>query len=149
MEEDKIKLAGPGDYVLGAISSFAGVLGNNPEEWNGRYIRDEFGCVIPEEYEYEETVFDEETKEEKTITKTGTRYKQNPDYNPEQAYIERDKRPEWAAVGMLGVLTVRDDGTCQVNGFCQVAGGGIATAAETGYRVIKRVNDNIIKVVFR
>jgi hypothetical protein len=50
---------------------------------------------------------------------------------------------------MLGVLSVRDDGTCQVNGYCTVADGGIATASETGYRVIKRVNDHIIKIVFK
>lgn len=55
---------------------------------------------------------------------------------------------------MMGVLAVRDDGTCQVNGFCQVAKGGIATAAE-GYvpgmtwRVIERVAENVVKVVFR
>jgi hypothetical protein len=149
MDGDKIKFASPGDYVLGIISSGAVVLGNNPEEWNGRYLRDEFGCIIAEEHEYEEVVIDEETGEEKKITKTGLNYKQNPEYDPTQEYIERDKRPEWGAVGMLGVLAVRDDGTCQVNGFCTVAEGGIATASETGYRVIKRVNDHIVKVVFR
>jgi hypothetical protein len=50
---------------------------------------------------------------------------------------------------MMGVLSVRDDGTCQVNGYCTVAEGGTATASESGYRVIKRVNDHIVKVIFR
>lgn len=55
---------------------------------------------------------------------------------------------------MMGVLAVRDDGTCQVNGYCQVTDGGIATAASAyipgqTYRVIKRVNDNVVKVIFR
>ena len=55
---------------------------------------------------------------------------------------------------MLGVLAARDDGTCQVNGFCQVAEGGVATAAEgyvpgLTYRVIDRVSDKVVKVVFR
>ena len=50
---------------------------------------------------------------------------------------------------MLGVLAVRDDGSCKVNGFCALAEGGIATASEKGYRVIKRVNDHIVKVIFR
>lgn len=149
LDGDKIKIAGPDDYILGIVSGCATVLGNNPEDWNGRYIRDEFGCVILEEYTYEETIIDKETGNETTVTKTGKRYKQNPDYDPKQAYIERDKRPEWAAVGMLGVLSVRDDGTCKVNGYCKVAEGGIATASESGYRVIKRVNDHVIKVVFR
>jgi hypothetical protein len=50
---------------------------------------------------------------------------------------------------MMGVLSVRDDGTCQVNGFCNVAKGGIATASSSGYRVISRVNENIVKVIFK
>ena len=50
---------------------------------------------------------------------------------------------------MVGVLSVRDDGTCKVNGFCTVAEGGIATASDTGYRVMSRVNENIVKVVFK
>ena len=50
---------------------------------------------------------------------------------------------------MLGVLNVIDDGSCKVNGFCKVVDGGTATASDTGYRVIKRVTDNIVKIVFR
>ena len=54
-----------------------------------------------------------------------------------------------AAVSMLGVLPVRDDGTCEVNGYCKVADGGIATKANSDYRVVARVADNIIKALFR
>jgi hypothetical protein len=55
---------------------------------------------------------------------------------------------------MLGVLSVRDDGTCQVNGFCTVADGGIATKADSHipgmtYRVMERVSEGVVKVVFR
>ena len=157
MDGEKIKLAAPGDYVLGIVSGAPSVAGNNPEDWGGRFIYDEFGTIQEEEFEYEEQiyeeVFNEETQEtelvSKSVTMTGVRFKENPDYNPELAYIQREDRPEWDAVGMLGVLSVRDNGTCQVNGYCTVAEGGIATASETGYRVIKRVNDHIVKVVFR
>lgn len=90
----------------------------------------------------------------------GTRPKLNPEYDHTQTYISRFDRPEWAAIGMLGVLAVYDDGSCQVNGYCKVADGGIATAAQgeymlaegkilRGYRVIERVADNIVKVIFR
>ena len=74
---------------------------------------------------------------------------ENPDYDPSKKYIHRSDRPEWDAVGMLGVLTVRDDGTCFVNGFCQVTDGGIATKSNTGYRVVERVNDHLIKIIFK
>lgn len=55
----------------------------------------------------------------------------------------------WSAVGMLDVLSVWDDGTCEVNGYCNVSDGGIATKADSGYRIVKRVNENIVKVIFR
>ncbi len=90
----------------------------------------------------------------------GWRHKANPEYDNTQQYIERKDRPEWSAVGMLGVLSVRDDGTCVVNVYCKVNDGGIATAASDeltiqdgkivkAYRVIERVSDNVVKVVFR
>ena len=50
---------------------------------------------------------------------------------------------------MLGVLSVRDDGTCKVNGYCAVSDGGIATASDAGYRVIKRISDNVVKVILK
>lgn len=149
LDGDKIKIAEPGDYILGIVSALPAIIGNNDEDWRGRYLLDDFGAFITEEFEYEEKIFDKETNEIKTVTKVGTKYKENPDYDPEMPYVQREDRPEWDAVGMMGVLSVRDDGTCEVNGYCKVAEGGIATASNSGYRVIKRVNDNIVKVVFR
>lgn len=149
LDGDKIKIAEPGDYILGIISALPSVVGNSDENWRGRYVLDEFGGFITEEFEYEEEIVDKETGEIKAVIKTGTRYKENPEYNPTLSYIQREDRPEWDTVGMMGVLAVRDDGTCQVNGYCQVSEGGVATASENGYRVIKRVNENVVKVVFR
>lgn len=157
LDGDKIKIAKPDDYILGIISGHPAVTGNSDEDWMGRYILDEFGAFILEDFEYEENiqeqVLNEETgemiTETNTVTKTGTRFKENPDYDPTIPYIQREDRPEWDAVGMVGVLSVRDDGTCEVNGYCKVAEGGIATASESGYRVIKRVNENIVKVVLK
>jgi hypothetical protein len=157
MDGEMIKKAEPGDYILGIVSGMPAVLGNTDIDWSGRHLRDEFGSFIVEEFEYEEEepveIFNEETGETTVeinkITKVGTRYKENPDYDPDRPYIQRDERPEWSAVGMMGVLSVRDDGSCQVNGYCKVAEGGIATASESGYRVISRINDYIVKVIFR
>ncbi len=79
----------------------------------------------------------------------GTRPKINPEYDPNQPYISRFDRKEWSPVGMLGVLSVYDDGSCEVNGYCKCGKGGVATKSETGYRVIKRVADHIIRVILR
>ncbi len=73
----------------------------------------------------------------------------NPDYNPDEKYVPREKRREWGMVGMMGQLTVIDDGTCEVNGCCKVADGGTATASESGWRVIARIDDTHVKVLFR
>jgi hypothetical protein len=163
LDEDKIKIAEPGDYILGIVSGQPSIIGNGDIDWHGRYMLDEFGAYIYEDFKYEEEVpkevqeelIDKETGESiiktkivmEKVTRIGRTYKINPEYDPERPYIHRADRPEWDAVGMLGVVSVRDDGTCKVNGFCTVAKGGIATKADTGYRVIKRVTNNIIKIV--
>lgn len=154
MDGDKIKLARQGDYILGIVSANPCVLGNTDTEWNGQYLKDDFGAYIIEPKkitvnvpinkrdENGEIVFKEEEKEILF-------YKENPNYDPSQPYIQRDDRKEWSAVGMIGVLAVYDDGTCKVNGYCSSNDKGIATLSTTGYRVIARIKDNIIKVVLK
>ena len=72
-----------------------------------------------------------------------------PEYDPERTYVQRSERKEWSAVGMLGVLSVMDDGSCKINGFFKLDDGGIASDSDTGYRVVKRVTDNIVEVIFK
>lgn len=135
-----IRKANANDYVLGIVSGNPSVLGNHDECWMGRNEMDEFGRFVY----VTETVTDEDGNTHEYQT-----YKINPAFDSRQKYIPRSERPEWDAVGMLGMLAVRDDGTCLVNGYCKVADGGIATAAETGYRVVERVNSNVVRIVFR
>lgn len=141
----KIQKAEEGEPILGIVSGNPCVVGNSDEEWIRRFKRDNFGRYIMQEIE----VADPETGE---ITKDIT-YVQNPDYNPDCEYVPRLERKEWDTVGMLGVIPVRDDGTCQINEYCKCTYGGIATAVdkyEIGtYRVIERVAENIVKVVLK
>lgn len=139
-----IKKANEGDYILGIVSGMPCVIGNNDECWRGQYEMDYFGRFIYEKQKY----IDPETGEEKECTF----YKVNPEYDPSKPYEHREQRPEWSAVGIVGVLSVRDDGTCEVNGYCKCSSDGIATACERGldtFRVIERVTDNIVKVVIK
>lgn len=156
VEGKKIKKAQAGDYILGIISGNPSVIGNTDMEWYGQFMRDEFGTFIKENYKetIKEPVIDEEgnvTEEDKEVDVEF--YKVNPDYDPDAPYTFRLDRPEWDAVGMVGVLPVRDDGTCEVGKFCKCADGGIATvAAERGfdtYMVIERVTENIVSVVLK
>ena len=140
MDGMNIKIAEPGDYICGVISANPCLVGNGDEDWQGRYLLDEFGSYIYEEKEE----IDPATGE----TFINKFYKVNPDYNPTQIYVQREDRPEWDYVGLCGVINTRDDGTCEVNGFCKCGDGGIATKANRGYRVLERVNDNVIKILF-
>lgn len=145
---EKIRFANDGDYLLGIVSALPSVIGNGDEEWRQRYILDDFGRYIEEEIEVEVDL-PEETGDIVKQKQKVVAWKENPDYDSTKDYTPRDQRSEWDAVGMLGVLHVWDDGTCKVNGYCKCGQNGIATAATAGYRVIKRVADNIIKIVFR
>ena len=150
LDGDKIILANEGDYILGVVSGTATVLGDNPEwNWAKRWITDDFGRI-----QYEDKVIHHEAEERngETIPAWDEPVREpitNPDYDPDQKYIKRADRPEWSAVGMMGKLYVRDDGTCQVNGYAKPIN-GVATASTSGtMRVIERVSDNVIRVVIK
>jgi hypothetical protein len=175
-----IKLANEGDYILGVISGNPSFVGNADEEWKKRWLYDEFDRPIMEtvqvpitelkeietgefrtEIQYDEN--DNEVEVQIPITETKEietgEYKtelvqvQNPDYKASEIYTSRSDRKEWETTGMLGVLSVRDDGTCEVGKFCKCGVGGIATKADKRevdtFLVLKRVNDNIIKIIFK
>lgn len=138
-------------YILGIISANPSIVGNNPIKWKNKHLTDEWGRII---YETVEKTIQEDVLNEngiiETITKTITIEvpKINPDYNNEE-YIMRSNRKEWDAVGMLGALKVRQDGTLTVGEFCYPNADGIATKSESGYYVTKIINENIAEVIFK
>ena len=148
LDGDKIRVADAGDdYILGAVSGMPGVVGNNHADmWQGMYMTDVFGRVQTHTVHHEAVyngdalVIPEGDLIEPII---------NPDYNPDEKYIPREERKEWGVVGLMGQLVVIDDGTCKVNGCCKVADGGTATASDSGWRVIARLDDTHVKVLFR
>lgn len=154
LDGDKIVKANTGDDILGICSGTAMVLGDSAEwNWSKRYLTDDFGRIIYEDYDVEhEEIKDEETG--KIIKEAWTEHihapKQNPDYDASQPYVKRADRPEWQIVGMMGKIYVRDDGSCVVNGYADVKD-GIATKAngKTNMRVMERVTDNIVRVLMK
>lgn len=163
LEGNKIRLATKDDtYILGVVSGEPFVLGNGDcDIWNGIYLRDEFRRKVMEDAPKLEvyTVIDEETGEELTDIREsetefdGYRPKLNPEYDSTKEYIPRSERPEWAPVGMLGVLAVRHDGTAKVNSYVTVNKDGIATACDitvkNSYRVIKENSETVVEIIFR
>lgn len=157
---DKIRFAKDSDDILGIISGTAMVLGDNMAyEWKDKYVTDDYGRIVYDEpveefIEYTDYVNLEDPSTWKTAKEsTGFHVypKMNPDYNPDQEYVGRENRKEWDAVGLLGKIHVRDDGTCVVGGYAKVGTPGIATASETktNMRVMKRITDNIVLIFMK
>lgn len=138
---EKIRLANAGDEIVGIISGSPSVIGDEPNEWQGRHVKDPFGRVVMQEVDGELVEME------------------NPYYSPDDEYKPRMDRKEWDAVGMVGKLFVRDDGSCEVDGYATVGKDGIATKAPGRgldcFRVVSRVSKNvngkegIVKVVMR
>lgn len=154
---DKIRLAKDSDDVLGIISGTAMVLGDNMAyEWKDKYVTDDYGRIIyddpVEEFiEYIDYVDPGDPSTWKTVQEsTGFHVypKTNPNYDPNQEYISREDRKEWDAVGLLGKIHVKDDGTCVVGGYAKVGEPGIATASntKTNMKVMKRMTDDVVLV---
>lgn len=151
---DRIRKADPGDdYILGIISANPVVLGNSdPDNWHRRFLKDEFGCYIMRPVTERICTGVDDAGNEVYEEVSRMSYVLDPEFDESKDpdYMSRADRPEWQPVGMLGQLIVRDDGTCEVDGYCKVADGGIATRADgPGWRVIERVNDHLVKVIFR
>ena len=119
LEGGKIRKAQEGEKIIGAISETAGViLGESTWNWQGQYMKNEFGGLIYETVEIDEGVYEKMPKV-------------NPSYNPELDYMSRGERPEWNIVGLVGQIMVRIDDTVKIgNGIS--AKDGIATDGDTG-----------------
>lgn len=151
------------DYIVGITSGNPSVVGNSDEEYYWRWERDEFNRVVYEEVEAYTEKFDEDGTPvledgNPVMIPTGRmekRMKQAAGYDGslQQSYVERKDRPEWDYVGMIGVVPVRDDGTCVAGSYCRCGTGGIATLADMRgfdtYMVLERIADNIVSVILK
>ena len=125
LEGDKIKLSN-GDNTLGIISATPSVIGDNANEWQGKYKTDKYGRYI----------LDNEGN--KII---------NEEYETSMEYTTRSERPEWGIVGLVGKIICRDDGTASTGDYI-TANNGIATKSDvkTRIRMMTRIDDETIRV---
>ena len=147
---DKIRFANENDDLrkVGIISGKPAVIGDNfADDWQGMYLQDIYGRNITEHKSYEAEYDSEGNLIHEAYE--ADEYVLNPNYDATQPYIPREERKEWDAVGTHGKLVVKDDGTCQVDGYCRPTDGGIATASEDGFYVMERINDTHIRVYLR
>lgn len=148
LDEDKIVKANfNSSYILGIVSGNPTIIGDNPMRWKNKYLTDKWGRPIYEDIEvkYTETEIDE-NGETSRVEKTRIDHimKINPEWDSSLEYKSREVRPEWSAIGMMGKLLVRHDGTLKQGGFCYPSENGIATNSETGYYVMKVYEDTAL-----
>lgn len=153
LDGEKIRPAMPGDDVLGIVSGTAAVLGDSAAmHWKDKYMTDEYGRILYDMVEETIEYLVQDTNELIKVSMGAVpQPRLNPYYNPEETYIPREDRPEWAKVGMMGKLYVRDDGTCAVGDYGCPGENGVLTRSETptNIRVMKRTGDNILWVLLK
>ena len=129
LEGEKVRKANKGEEILGIISETAGIiLGESSFSWANRYLTNEFGGLIYEDYEVEEDGI-------KRIVRLP---KENPAYKDiGEEYIPRSERDEWNCVGLLGQIYIRVDETIKMGDSFE-AQNGIATKVDNDkYKVMK------------
>lgn len=115
----RVRLAGPGDRILGVVSADPSLVGGSSEAWHGRWRRDEFGGVI------------RQLDQNGIISPVP-----NPDFDSTRPHVDRIHRPEeWTVVGILGQLRARVDATVREDDFVAAGPGGIGTRGNGGDRV--------------
>ena len=98
---NKIRQAVVGEEPIGVISGNPSMVGDSAwNKWNGKYLTDDYGSYIREDYEV--------TDEDGVVT-TQKRRILNPNYDPNTTYVPRESRPEWDCVGLLGKLRIRNE----------------------------------------
>ncbi|MCP3739916.1 peptidase G2 autoproteolytic cleavage domain-containing protein [Rossellomorea sp. BNER] len=147
LEGNKVRISNSqDDYILGITSAKPAFLANSGElRWKHKYLTSEWGEIMYEDISLP-TVFDSRGN---VIVpqRIERRPVLNPKWDSTKEYIPRSKRPEWVAVGLMGQLLVRDDGTCKANSYCKPNNEGIATASYQGYRVMERTSQNQVLIV--
>ena len=152
LEGNKIRFADSTDDILGIISGTAGIIGNAAElDWKDRYLTDEYGRIIYDEIELEQTTCDPNDPEKEIVETIRRKVPRiNPDFDSTLEYVPRTERPEWGVVGLMGQIYVRDNGLAVIGGYVTPTQ-GIATPSlePTRMRVMERINDHVIRVFFK
>ena len=156
----KIRLAHTGDHIIGVTTINAVCTSDNPEEWQGKYLCNEYGdCLLQEKdiaiaQEHYDDV--KEIPYIATIKDTKIVPIINDEYDPSKEYVRRSERSEWVRVNLIGKCIVVDNGKCQPGQWCTIGENGIAVPTEIiseipniNWYVIDRLTDNTIMIFFK
>ena len=159
-EHGKIRLANTGDNPIGVTTINTVCTSDNPEEWQGKYLCNEYGdCLLQEKdiaiaQEHYDDV--KEIPYIATIKDTKIVPIINDEYDPSKEYVRRSERSEWVRVNLIGKCIVVDNGKCQPGQWCTIGENGIAVPTEIiskipsiNWYVIDRLTDNTIMIFFK
>jgi len=156
VKQGKIQKAAAKDKaIIGVVSSKPSMIGDaQSDHWHKKYVTDAWKRPLQEEADIVIGTclgFDYGSGEVVEVPKIRKEVRPvlNPDFDSKLVYVPRSKRPEWAAIGMIGKLLVQDDGSCVADGYCWAGSDGIATASETGFLVLERRSDEQILVLVK
>jgi hypothetical protein len=149
LDGERVRKATAGDdFVVGVTSANPAFLGDSGHlRWKHKFVTDEWGRI----QHREEAISARKSEDGEIIVQERTDVEPvlNPEFDPEREYVPRVVRPEWVPVALMGKVLVRDDGTCEVNGFCVPNDEGIATSSDEGFRVMKRTGLEQILILMR
>ena len=127
LDGDQICEAAPGQEPIGVISGNPSVVGDSAAlRWKGKYLRDDYGSALLEEYEAiswadgdaggaesdvhsyaADTLPAGLTPPKDAVRTIQTRRQLSPGYDPKSSYTPRSGRVEWDMVGLMGKLRLR------------------------------------------
>lgn len=160
-EPGKIKLANHGDYPIGVTTINTIVTSDDPDEWQGKYLCNEFGDVFLQEKDKAVAMnaYDDvnempyiATYRDKEMVPVINEY-----FDKSKNYKKRSDRPEWVRVNLLGKCIIVDNGKCQPGQLCTIGENGIAIPTETSnnwpyvnkFYVMDRLTENTIMIFYK
>ena len=156
-EPGKIKLAQNYEDIIGVTTINSVITSDDPDEWQGKYLCNEFGDCFLQEKDKAVAVNAYDDINEMPYIAT---YKDkevvpiiNNEFDSTRDYKKRSDRQEWVRVNLLGKCIVVDNGECQPGKYCTVGKDGIAVPCEyiepKKYYVIDRLTENTIMIFFK
>ena len=151
-EIGKIKLANENDFIIGVTTINSAYTSDDPEEWQGKYLTNEYGDILIKKSSENENAAN-------NIYGINVTPLINESYDKQLAYKKRSDRTEWVRVNLIGKCIVEDNGECKPCQWCTVGKNGIAIPyidfsqnsqnSQSKYYVIDRISDNTIMIFFK
>ena len=157
-EIGKIKLANENDFIIGVTTINSAYTSDDPEEWQGKYLSNEYGDIL----------IKKSSENENTANIYGINVTPliNESYDKQLAYKKRSDRNEWVRVNLIGKCIVEDNGGCKSCQWCTSndvyldirsvipsidfsQNSQNSQNSQCKYYVIDRISDNTIMIFFK